>query len=198
MAASAAGVRAAGSRERASASAGARAPKRTPRVDLGHYVPTIVSSFADRMLASSVAFLRDNYGINRLEWRVLSYLVSREGAPSAYRIWNEINADKGAISRTLQSLGDKGLVRVHDVAGGRRRTRVRITARGRRLQAATVDPILARQRALLDGVSAAEVDVFLDIIKRLEANIPKMDAAAQRVLARRALKGRASTTLRTQ
>lgn len=162
-------------------SASAKAPTETAvaggLLDLDYYVPTVLSGFVDRLRASTAQFFRDRFGINSLEWKILTFLASY-GPANAYRIWNAIGADKAAVSRGVKLLVEKGLVVARDAGGARRQMLISLTARGKALQASSVEIILERQRRLIGTLTDADIEWLIKTVRYLEAHIPDMDGAA--------------------
>ena len=148
-------------------------------IDFARYLPTVLSRLVGRLRASANEFFGRQYGLTLLEWRILSFLAAQEPA-SAYTIWTGGNLDKAAVSRTLRELRLRDLVVRAPVSGHRRRKAlVSLTERGRDLYARTFDEVIARHDRLLGDLTAAEVEAFLAVARRLELRIPAMgDPAA--------------------
>lgn len=85
------------------------------------------------------------------EVRILYELAHRDG-PTAGEIGAELGLDLGYLSRLLQGLRRKGLVRATPEPGDRRRRRLTLTARGRQVF------------AHLDGRSSQQIDHLLSAV----------------------------------
>jgi DNA-binding MarR family transcriptional regulator len=147
-------------------------------IDFDRYVPTVVSRFMSKLKVSSNAFFAQRYGLTLLEWRIISFLAA-EGAASAYEIWTEGSLDKAAVSRAIRLLKARGLVSVEDVkAAKRKKTRIALTRQGDELHAATFAEVVARHERLVNGLTKAEIEAFLGVIKHLEGRIALMENAS--------------------
>ncbi len=143
-------------------------------IDLDRYVPTVLSRVVGRLRSSANEFFGDRYGINLLEWRIISF-VAAEGPSSVYAIWTRAALDKAAVTRTLRGLRDRGLVTVQDVAGQRRRrTAVTLTAAGAALHETTFGEVVLRHQRLLRGLTTADVEHFLATVAHIESQIGSM------------------------
>ncbi len=161
-----------GKRRAGACSPGDDAPRHA--IDLDRYVPTVLSRVVGRLRSSANEFFGDRYGINLLEWRILSF-VAAEGPSSVYAIWTKAALDKAAVTRTLRGLQERGLVAVQDVAGQRRRkTAVTLTASGAALHEATFGEVVIRHQRLLRGLTTADVEHFLATVAHIEGQIGSM------------------------
>ena len=108
-------------------------------------------------------------------WLVLSRLLARDGqcqnelAESTFR-------DRPNMSRILSGLEKRGLVRREPDEDDRRRTRVRLTLRGREAISETA-PLAARTRdRLYGGLEKEEIEALRAALRRIEENA--LDALA--------------------
>ena len=122
------------------------------------------------------AFARDlarrlaPHGVTLLMWFVLRELWKRDGLSQA-EIAVAADRQASAIVSVVRSLQAAGLVRVTRTANDGRRTVVRLTRAGRKLE-----PVLTAHGKMLSqtaqrGFSAAEKRALMDMLARLRRNI---------------------------
>lgn len=102
-------------------------------------------------------------------WSVLTRLVARDGqyqselAAATYR-------DRPNMSRILAGMEQRGLVSRRQDDGDRRKTRIYLTAEGRRVVAATA-PVAVRTRdRLYDGLKKKELKALRRALRTIESN----------------------------
>jgi DNA-binding MarR family transcriptional regulator len=135
-------------------------------INLKHHVGSKIAIFANRMLRASSRFYRQHYGIGVVEWRVIMF-VGYTNETSANRICSETDLDKGAISRSLNGLVRKGIIRMREDGADSRLRKVGLTTKGRALHDRIVPVAMERQRILLSGLTHTEVEKLLELIGRL-------------------------------
>ena len=89
----------------------------------------------------------------------------------ANRICSQTDLDKGAVSRSLAVLQRMGLVSVQEDGADSRRNNVALTAKGRALHDEIVPIALDRQSELVADLTQAEIELFIDLIDRLQAKV---------------------------
>jgi len=139
---------------------------RGPAIDIRKHVASKIAIFASGMLRSASRFYRESYGIGVVEWRVIMFIGYMKET-SANRICLETDLDKGAVSRSLNVLANKGIIRVQEDGEDSRRRNVVLTAKGRALHDRIVPVAMKRQQILLSGLSQSEVEKLLELIARL-------------------------------
>lgn len=117
------------------------------------------------------------YDIPLAEWRLLAALVL-EAPSSVIELARALRTDKGWVSRTAASLIDKGLAVSRDDPADGRRSEVDLTDAGRALYARIVPAAIARQRKLVEVLSASErkmLDRVLDKLQRRADGLNQSD-----------------------
>jgi len=155
-----------------------------PAIDLKKHVASKIAIFANRMLRAASRFYRERYGIGVVEWRVIIF-IGYTNETSAHRICRETDLDKGAVSRSLNALVRKGIVRMKDDGADSRRRNVGLTAKGRALHDRIVPVALERQRILLSSLSAAEVEKLMELLGRLRTKAAGYKTSRDDALPRR-------------
>jgi DNA-binding MarR family transcriptional regulator len=145
-----------------------------PVIDQGRYVPALINFIANKLAAGASSAYRRDFGVGVTEWRILSLLVTESPCP-AQRICQYFDLDKGLVSRTTRSLVKNGSVTVTEQAGENKRM-ITLTKAGRALHDRIIKLALERERTLLSCLKDKEVDVLIDMLHRLLAQIPAVNA----------------------
>lgn len=148
-----------------------------PVINHSRYVPALINFLGNKLAAGASSSYRREFGVGVTEWRILSKLAS-EDACTAQQICQYFDLDKGLVSRTLKSLADNGSVAVVDAGDGRRT--IMLTKPGRALHDRIIELALDREQVLLDCLKPDEVDVLVDLLNRLLAQTPAVNAVQVR------------------
>ena len=136
----------------------------TPDQSVGHLMRQVLNSIrsqADARLAS--------YGMTYVQWLPLYKLMLQEGATTA-SLARELAIDPGAMTRSVDRLVAKGLVRRERSQQDRRVVHLELTAEGRSA-AQRVPAVLSEVlNAHLHGFSDAEWRQLLHLLQRMQAN----------------------------
>lgn len=146
-----------------------------PVINHGRYIPALINFLGNKLSAGASSSYRREFGVGITEWRILSMLAS-EDACTAQQICQFFDLDKGLVSRTLKSLVDNGSVTVAADPGGDNRRIVLLTRSGRALHDRIIELALDREKVLLDCLAPNEVDVLIDLLRRLLAQAPTVNA----------------------
>ncbi len=106
-------------------------------------------------------------GLTLAEWRCLSIVASR-GPLAASEVVAAIRTDKAWVSRTIDRLAARDLVRVRPDRRDRRRTLLSATPRGRTLNDAILAAAIDRHEWLLDALSEDHRAIFLSALHALQ------------------------------
>ncbi|AVO49153.1 MarR family transcriptional regulator [Melaminivora suipulveris] len=109
-------------------------------------------------------------GLTDAQWKPLLRLWLREPA-SASALARECHIDSGALTRLLDRLEAKGLVRRDRAAHDRRVVHVALTNAGRSVAGRLPALLGDAQQALLQGFDGNEQDALRGYLDRLEANL---------------------------
>jgi len=152
-------------------------------IDLERYAPAYLTFVANKLgRGASRNYLRVfNVGVET--WRCLVFLAIH-GSITAQQVSQILGMDKAAVSRCFKGLQARKLITMGlDAADGRVRVAT-LTAAGRALHDEIRDMALERERALLSVLSEAERDTLLRLLKRLHENLPAVEKATARYVAR--------------
>lgn len=137
---------------------------------------TVLLTFAaNRFTRSASRFYQQRFGMGAMDWRML-VMLTREPDASVSRASAVIGIDKAAVSRSLGRLEEAGLAIASTPTSNPRRRSWRLTKKGHQLHGEILDVALARQRRLLQGFSAEEVEQMNDMLRRFMANLEAMDS----------------------
>jgi len=148
-----------------------------PVINHTRYVPALINFVANKLAGGASSAYRREFGVGVTEWRILSKLAS-EDACTAQQICQYFDLDKGLVSRTLKSLAESGNVTVVDQGDGKRI--IVMTKAGRALHDRIIELALDREGVLLDCLTPDEVEVLIDLLRRLLAQTPAVNAVQVR------------------
>jgi len=140
-------------------------------LNLSGYVSYHLTVLANKLSSGASRLYLEHYGIGIIEWRMMALLALEPGVSPAH-VCQFIGLDKGAVSREMRKLEAKGYVTVEGDPGGSRRRSLALTPEGYAIHDEVLYAALERERRLLKGLSAAEVQTLLSLLVRTSANIP--------------------------
>lgn len=126
-----------------------------PVLDLGGYVPGLLTFLADRLSRGASALYRRHFGIGITGWRVLSTLAVEPWTPAS-RVRQVIGLDKAPVSRNPAFLEKRGLVETRADGQDARRRLAALTQAGRAPHDRVIAVALERERRLLSCLSPAQ------------------------------------------
>lgn len=144
-----------------------------PVTDLDRSVLFLTTAFANKLSKGASRRLKDALGIGLMEWRVVCNLGAEPGL-SAARIAEISGVDKSVVSRAVGELERQGLIAACAGPPGRQ-TALRLTAAGQDLHDRGVLRADERELRLLEGFSAEEQDLLIGFLKRLTANLERLE-----------------------
>src|SRR5512140_359686 len=107
--------------------------------------------------------------ISHAQW-VVVMLLGDGAAATAAELCKILIYDPGAMTRLLDRLEKKGVLRRVRVKDDRRTVRLQLTAAGRRLYPRILEALVQEFNRLLRGFSKSEVRQLEDLLKRMVAN----------------------------
>jgi DNA-binding MarR family transcriptional regulator len=140
---------------------------------LEKYVPGLLSWLSNKLAASASETYRRQFGLGIVEWRILSYLAVYDWGTGA-QMSQLMGTDKAAISRGAAFLQTKKLIK--NRAGFGRNLEFGLTGKGRELHDRIILLALARQDALLSGLSKKDVSALIGYLHVLLKNLPGVEA----------------------
>jgi DNA-binding MarR family transcriptional regulator len=150
-------------------------PDRHAVLDLGRYVPGLLTFLANKLSRSASALYQREFGVNVTEWRIMSQLAIEPGIPAS-RICQVIGFDKGPVSRSLAAMEGKGILTMDvDRVDARRRV-IALTAQGSAMHDRIIDVALERERRLLACLSADERERLIASLNAMHENLGAVNA----------------------
>jgi DNA-binding MarR family transcriptional regulator len=155
-------------------------PAAASAIDLDRYVPSFITSIANKWSRSSSALYRRKYDLGMVEWRLMA-LLAIEPWIQASRVDAVVGMDKAAVSRSVPVLEERGIIQTRPNQVDSRRREMALTPAGRRLHDEIAALALARQEQLLASLNGAERKALLAILRRMLANLDDLDEDQGRV-----------------
>lgn len=146
-------------------------------LELGRCISAIVTSLNNKLSSGASQEYRRSFDLGVIEWRIIFQLASERWSTGA-QLSQAIGLDKAAVSRSLAQLKARQLVRFRPASG--RRIEVALTQKGWATYKNVLPVALQRETRLLTGFTAAEVDQLVLLLHRLVANLPLVEADAQK------------------
>lgn len=153
-------------------------------IDLDHYVPAVLTWVSNKLSRGASQHYLNIFGVGIETWRCL-VLLAIEGSISAQQVSRVIGMDKASVSRCFKGMQESGLIRTElDPNDGRARIAV-LTSKGRALHDEIRDVALERERAFLSVLNEDEIEVLLNLLRRLHENLPVVETATQAFVERK-------------
>ena len=124
-------------------------------LDLERFLPYRLSVLSNRISADIAQLYETRYGMAIPEWRVIAVLAKRPGL-SATEVAQRTAMDKVAVSRAVSALLRARRIERRFAPSDRRRSMLRLSARGEEVYAQVVPVALAYERELLAPLSESE------------------------------------------
>jgi DNA-binding MarR family transcriptional regulator len=144
-----------------------------PHLHLERYVPGLLLWLSNKLAGSASHVYRRQFGINIVEWRILSYLAVYEIGTGA-QMSQLMGSDKAGLSRGAAVLQEKKLIKSRQGIG--RNLEFLLTPKGKAMHDRIIRLALARQDALLAGLSRSQVDDLITYLNVLLRNLPAVEA----------------------
>lgn len=155
----------------------ARAAAQGPAVDLDRYTPAYFTFIANKLARGASKHYLETYGVGIETWRIM-VMLAIEGKVTAQRVCQLIGMDKASVSRTFKSMHAQGLISFSsDDYDGRLRYAT-FTPAGREMHDSIMKFALNREQAFLSVLAPGEVEVLIDLLRRLHENLPMVDATS--------------------
>jgi len=158
-------------------------PRRTARrkpdasnagLQLDSFLPYRLSVLSGRVSRSLSRVYADRFGLSIPEWRIIANL-GRMGPLGAGALADRSSLDKPKLTRALQRLEARGLIKRATVAEDRRRATLALTRQGGRIYRAIEPAALEWQTRLLEALSEVERAALLEMFGRLERQLATLD-----------------------
>jgi DNA-binding MarR family transcriptional regulator len=144
---------------------------------LEKYVPGLLTWLSNKLAASASQAYRKHFGLGIVEWRILAYLAVYDWGTGA-QMSQLMGMDKAAISRGASFLQAKKLIKSR--AGFGRNLEFGLTAKGHEIHDRIMRLALAREDALLAGLSKKDISALISHLHVLLGNLSSVEALENR------------------
>jgi DNA-binding MarR family transcriptional regulator len=132
----------------------------------------LIANLGNRLNVLIERVLRRVLDLSVMEWRVLSVLAVEPAAPPG-RIVAIAGVNKAAVSRAVNSLERRGLLTRLAAPEHRLRTQLYLTPAGQQMHERGTGERLNSEEGLLQGLSEAEREQLLKLLRHLLRNLEK-------------------------
>ena len=136
-------------------------------LELDRFLPYRLSVLSNRISQDIARLYAERFALNVTEWRILAVL-GRYPDLSATQVAERTAMDKVAVSRALTSLLKSGRLKRRLDAQDRRRSMLRLSAKGYRVYDEVAPMALAYERRLLEGLQEGERAALDRLLSRME------------------------------
>jgi DNA-binding MarR family transcriptional regulator len=159
------------------------AAERGKVIDLERYAPAYLTFVANKLGRGASRNYLKVFDVGVETWRCL-VLLAIHGSITAQRLSQILGMDKAAVSRCFKGMQAKKLITMGLHAADGRVRIATLTPAGRALHDRIRDMALERERALLSVLNESERDTLLRLLKRLHENLPAVEVATARYVAK--------------
>ena len=138
-----------------------------PPLQLASFLPYRLSTLSNRISRAIADLYEERFQLSLPEWRVMAVL-GEEPDLSATEVAERTAMDKVAVSRAVNRLIEAGRLERHFAADDKRRSVLALSAHGRRVYRQIVPLAITYEEALLERLTAKEIDTLDGLLKKLE------------------------------
>ena len=135
---------------------------------LDEFLPFRLSVTSNLVSDTIARTYRSLFGLSIPEWRLVA-VVAEAGGISQGEIGGRTRMDKVTVSRAAIALVERGLMERRGNPGDKRSHLLTLTEAGRELYAAIAPKALDLERRIFEGFTAAEVEGFVGMLRRIDA-----------------------------
>ena len=143
-------------------------------LELENYLTYYLVVIANRVSRGASALYREKFGVGVVEWRCMVMLAMQDGV-SAARISEVGGINKSMVSRSLARLEELGYVEDYRGSSTLKPRLMQFTRSGRKLYRDMLEVTIKRDEKLRDGLSEAEQEELLRLLKKLFNNADELD-----------------------
>jgi DNA-binding MarR family transcriptional regulator len=115
--------------------------------------------------------------VSFIQWSALMRLHTQAGHMSATQLSRELGYDMGALTRVVDELERRALVRRERSRRDRRAVEIAITAAGRRQAESAKHVVVGLLNELVEPYSDAEVATLIELMQRMQVRLQEFAAA---------------------
>lgn len=151
-------------REAAAAASDAVTEPITESIDPENFTPRLLALLSNALVWRESHELRRRFGLGTNDWRVISVLAMKPGS-AATDVSDFIGVNKAVVSKSVNTLVDRGLVILFDGPRGSRP--MYLTPEGARMHDAMLPISLRGQEIILADLSADDIDALNTLLRRM-------------------------------
>jgi len=142
----------------------------TPDCSIGY-----LARRAHQLGQSALVGVFDHYGLTGTQWSALMMLLSGK-CDTCAALARDLAHDKGAMTRLIDQLDERGLVVRERISDDRRQVRVSLTEAGHDIAQRSRAAVIARWNEWLGDWSRKDVDTLVTLLRRLDATLEAAEA----------------------
>nr|WP_174505933.1 MarR family transcriptional regulator [Acinetobacter sp. Marseille-Q1620] len=143
-------------------------------LELDRYLPALITFFSNKMSAGASQIYAHLFDMHVIDWRIISMLAVEPNI-SASRICQVIGLDKGAVSRALSNLKNKGFVKISADKKDSRATKITLTLAGTQLHDDMFKVAMEREQYIFASLAKEDKENLIRIMQQLNANIEEVN-----------------------
>lgn len=122
----------------------------------------------NKLNAQITHYLKNAADVSLVDWRVLR-LLDAMGDTTMSQLSRLLQMDKGQLSRKLRGLVERGLITSRIDEQDSRQQILRIDDAGRALVSELRPVVQRRQQMLVEGIPKADLEIFLDVLSKIDS-----------------------------
>ncbi|MGJ7531438.1 MarR family winged helix-turn-helix transcriptional regulator [Variovorax sp. GB1P17] len=151
------------------------APVDGSHASVNRFLSAYIMGVANRLANGASNHYRSRFNLGMSEWRAM--MAVGGGAEFIVREVAEMaDLDYAAASKSVRVLEERGFVSVEQTKRRGRAAIVRLTPEGTEIYRKLRDSARRRNKRLIDGFTAAEVEQLWTLLRRVERQVPHMNA----------------------
>jgi DNA-binding MarR family transcriptional regulator len=148
---------------------------RADQAKVNHYLAAYLMGVANRLANGASSYYRKNFNLGMSEWRTMMAIGSRAGL-IVREVAEQADIDYAAASKSLRVLQERGLVDIEQTQTRGRAAKAVLTAQGRLLYRRLQTAARQRQKRLIAAFDDEEVATLWALLRKVEAQVPAMNA----------------------
>lgn len=125
-----------------------------------------------RAFSRALEKLTSKHGVTSGQWRFLRVLWEEDGI-SQRELSNRVGTKEASTVRAIKGLIASGFVTRKPCADDKRKLRIKLTPKGRQLQAKLIPMVVTVNERALRGLSAKDIDTARRVLARTYENLQK-------------------------
>jgi len=145
-------------------------------LSLQDFLPYRLSVLSNRISRALAERYQEEFNITRPQWRVIA-ILGEHSPIAAYEVTERTAMDKVAVSRAVNGLVEKKLVKQQSDGADKRRSQLSLTATGKKTYNAVIPVAQAYENKLMAQLTETEQKQLLALLNKLDTLDLEADAA---------------------